>query len=109
MKHRILATGICLLLAAAISFAHGDKKHVLGTIEKITADSVWIKSNDGKSVEVKLVASTVYLSRQGETYKPARASNLTIGDIVVIHATPKGETLEADEIKFSAPVAAAPK
>jgi hypothetical protein len=24
-----------------------------------------------------------------------------VGDRVVIHATPKGETLEADEIKFS--------
>jgi hypothetical protein len=109
MKLRIFTAGICLLLAAAISFAHGDKKHVLGTIEKIAADSVWIKSTDGKSTEVKLVATTVYLSREGETYKPARASNLAVGDIVVIHATPKGETLEADEVKFSTPVAAAPK
>ena len=28
------------------------------------------------------------------------------GDLVVIHATPKDKTLEADEIRFSGPAAA---
>jgi hypothetical protein len=39
--------------------------------------------------------------RSGNEDKPAKASDLVVGDRVVIHATPKGETLEADEIKFS--------
>jgi sialic acid synthase SpsE len=35
--------------------------------------------------------------------EPANVKNLAVGDLVVIHATPKGSALEADEIKFSRP------
>jgi hypothetical protein len=82
------------------SFAHGDKKHVMGTLEKINADSVVVKQADGKSVEVKLVSGTMYVSRDG---KAAKLSDLAVGDRVVIHATPTGDTLSADEVKFSVP------
>jgi hypothetical protein len=97
-----------LLLAFAALFtnaviAHGDKKHVMGTLEKITADSVVVKTADGKSVEVKLVSGTMYVSRDGKTSK---LSDLAVGQRVVIHATPDGDTLSADEIKFSPPGAA---
>lgn len=94
------------------AFAHGDKKHVSGTVEKITASSVFVKTADGKSVEVKLVPSTVYVLHiatpsgapsDATQDKPAKLSDLAVGDRVLIHATPKGETLEAAEVKFSAP------
>jgi hypothetical protein len=101
---------ISALMASAV-LAHGDKKHVIGTLEKINADSVVVKTAAGKSVEVKLAASTVYVSHNAnkDEDKPARLSDLAVGDRVVIHATPKGETLEANEIKFSAPATAAVK
>jgi len=102
----VLAVGA---LAASIALAHGDKKHVMGSVEKINADSVVVKTKEGKSVEVKLIAATVYLSHSGNEDKPAKFSDLAVGDRVVIHATPKGETLEANEIRFSAPGAAAVK
>jgi hypothetical protein len=69
------------------------------------ANSVVVKTKDGKSVEVKLVAATVYLVRSDKVDKPAKLSELAIGDLVVIHATSKDSTLEADEIKFSVPSA----
>ena len=111
MKVRLLMLGLLIVLAGSAGFAHGNKVHVRGTIEKINADSVQVKTPDGKSVEVKLAASTVYLLHVTEKQatpsdsadKPAKASDLAIGDLVVIHATPKGGTLEADEIKFSVP------
>jgi Domain of unknown function (DUF5666) len=90
-------------LAASVTLAHGDKKHVIGTVEKVNADSVVVKTSAGKSVEVKLVASTMYVSHAGNEDKPAKVTDLAVGDRVVIHATPKGETLEANEVKFSAP------
>jgi hypothetical protein len=99
----LLLTVIALL--ASVAFAHGDKKHVMGTLEKINADSVIVKQADGKSVEVKLVAGTMYVTRDGKAAKP---SDLAVGDRVVIHATPTGDTLSADEVKFSVPGAAAP-
>jgi hypothetical protein len=97
-----LCTSIALIvLTASVAMAHGDKKHVVGTLEQINPDSVVVKTADGKSVEVKLVASTIYVSHAGSENKSAQLSNLTVGDRVVIHATPKGDTLEADEVKFS--------
>src|SRR5262249_34174886 len=96
---------LCLLSLIAIvaistvpAFAHGDKKHVVGTLEKVSADSVIVKTTDGKTVEVKLVSSTMVVTRDG---KPAKVSDLAPGERVVIHATPSGDTLSADEVKFS--------
>jgi hypothetical protein len=94
-----------MALVATVAFGHGTKVHVRGTVEKVGADSLVVKTADGKSVEVKIVASTVFLSRSNNEDKPAKAGDLTAGDLVVIHATPKDKNLEADEIKFSIPTA----
>ena len=79
-------------MTAALATAHGDKKHIVGTLETVNSDSVVVKTADGKSVEVKLVANTVYVSRDGKTSKQ---SDLAVGERVVIHATPIGDTLAA--------------
>ena len=107
MKTKLYALLAIAVLMASVSLAHGDKRHVVGTLEKINADSVVVKTAAGKSVEVKLVASTMYVSHAGNEDKPAKLADLAVGDRVVIHATPKGETLEANEVKFSASTAAA--
>jgi hypothetical protein len=108
MKFRFVSIVALIALTAAAAFAHSDKKHVVGTVEKINADSVVVKTAGGTLVEVKLAATTAFVSRADKTDKPAKISDLAVGDRVVIHATPKGETLEADEIKFSPASAAAP-
>src|SRR6266481_6107130 len=107
IQTKIFALLAIIALATSVTLAHGDKKHVIGTVEKVGADSVVVKTAAGKSVEVKLVASTTYVSRVGNEDKPAKLSDLAVGDRVVIHATPKGETLEANEVKFSAAPASA--
>ena len=117
MRLERILTGLLFLLAASNAFAHGNKVHVRGSVEKIASDSLVVKTPDGKSVEVKFGPATVFLVRATNEDKPAKAGDLAVGDLVVIHATPKGDTLEADEIKFSvpgkakpaAPAAAAPK
>jgi hypothetical protein len=108
MKVRLSLLTLWFALVAGSAFAHGNKVHVRGTVEKISADSVVVKTADGKSVDVKFAASTVFLSRSNNEDKPAKAGDLAAGDLVVIHATPKDSTLEADEIKFSIPAAAKP-
>lgn len=97
MKMRYLALIATMLLASG-ALAHGDKKHVIGTIDKISAEAVVVKTADGKSVEVKLAPSTVYVTKDG---KPAKLADVAVGDRVVIHATPAGDTLSADEVKFA--------
>jgi len=115
MKSRARKLAIVFALAACSVFAHGNKVHVLGTLEKINPDSVLVKTKEGKSVEVKLVASTTYVlhvaSSSGNAAdlnedKPAKISDLAVGDVVVIHATPKDNALEADEVRFSVPATA---
>ncbi len=107
MKFRLLTIVAAIALLVGTAFAHGDKVHVLGSLEKVTADSVSVKTKDGKTVEVKLVSATVYILKTSKEEKPARHSDLAVGDLVVIHATPKTAgsvtTLEAAEVKFSLP------
>jgi len=107
MKTKLYALLAIAGLLASVALAHGDKKHVMGTLEKINADSVVVKTAAGKSVEVKLVVTTMYVSHAGNEDKLAKLADLAVGDRVVIHATPKGETLEANEVKFSTPATAA--
>jgi hypothetical protein len=103
---------LALAFAGGAAFAHGNKVHVKGTVEKIGGDSLQVRTPEGKTVEVKLVASTVYIlhtrTKPGDApdakeNKPAKLADLAVGDAVVIHATPKDGNLEADEIRFSAP------
>ena len=104
MKFRLSVLASLLALFTGTAFAHGNEVHVKGTIEKINADSVRVKTADGKSVEVKLAASTVYLVRSNNEDKPAKAADLAVGYLVVIHARSKDNALEASEIKFSVPI-----
>jgi hypothetical protein len=103
MRLRVSTLLLCFLFAAIALSAHGDKKHVIGTIEKLNSGSVTVKTRDGKSVQVKLLPSTVYVARVATADKPAALSDLAVGENVVIHATPKGDELEADEVRFSTP------
>jgi Domain of unknown function (DUF5666) len=105
MKFRLIAWAVLFVLVTGSAFAHGSKVHVRGTVETISADSLVVRTADGKSVDVKIVASTIFLSRANNEDKPAKAGDLAAGDRVVIHATPKDNRLEADEVKFSVPAA----
>lgn len=106
MKLRAISLAAVLALAAFAASAHGEQKHVLGTLEKVSADSVVVKTGPESKVEVKLVSSTAYVTPDG---KPAKFSDLAAGQRVAIHATARPDgTLEAATVKFSAAAAPAP-
>src|SRR5437879_11704667 len=84
MKLRISSLALLFALAMGTALAHGNKVHVRGTVEKISADSVVVKTADGKSVEVKFAASTVFLSRATNEDKTAKAGDLGAGGLVVL-------------------------
>jgi hypothetical protein len=118
MKVRFAAFLLSLAVVCGAAFGHGDLKHVSGTVEKISAGSIFVKTADGKSVEVKIVSSTVYIfhaANQSGTLadtspdKPAKFADLAVGDRVLIHAKPNGDALEAAEVKFSVPATLASK
>ena len=91
------------LLCSTCTFAHGDKVHVRGTLVSVSADILTVKQLDGKPVDIKLVKATVYLLHANNADQPAKAADLAISDMVVIHATSTPAGLAADEIKFSVP------
>lgn len=111
MRAKWLILSLALASSSAPALAHGNKVHVKGRVEKIATDSLQVRTPDGKTVEVKLAASTVYVlhtpakpgaSPDTSEDKPAKLADLAVGDAVVIHATPKDGSLEADEVRFSA-------
>ncbi len=108
MKLYLTSLALMFVLVTGTVFAHGNKVHMSGTVEKISADSMVVKTGDGKSVEVKFGASTLILSRSNNEDKPAKAGDIAVGNLVVIHATSRNNALEADEIKFSVPAAPKP-
>ena len=100
MRRILLALLATLTLTFGVA-AHGDKKHVSGTVEKINADSIVVKGKDGNSIVVKLVSTTIFIRHSGTEDKSAKPGDLAVGDLVVIHASPKESGLEADQVKFS--------
>jgi|SRR5215471_6118007 len=110
MRNRVATTIVAFLVIAMAVAAHGDKKHVMGVLQSVTADAVTVKQGDGKIVLVKLTPTTMYVLRDGNggDGTPAKFADLAVGQRVIIHATPKGNDLLADQVKF-APAAAAAK
>ncbi|HLK06273.1 MAG TPA: hypothetical protein VKT53_17690 [Candidatus Acidoferrum sp.] len=109
MKARIAAVMVSFFVIAVAVLAHGDKKHVMGILQTVTADAVTVKLGDGKIVQVKLTATTIFVQKDGKGGEgtPAKFTDLAVGQRVIIHATPKGNDLLADEVKFAPAMAAA--
>jgi hypothetical protein len=97
MRLRVLIL-LALVFGGATAWAHGNEKHIIGTVEKVGSDTVNVKTVDGKIVEVKLTEKTIYLQRDGKT---AKLADIAVGEHVVIHAAAHGEILEATQVKFA--------
>ena len=97
-----IVSKICVLLfLSTLVFAHGNEKHVMGTVTKVDDSSIVVKTKDGdKSVMVtsdtKFVKGTESVTQK----------DVKVGDRVVIHAMPMGEMLHATEVKIGTAPAA---
>ena len=104
MKARVLVLFVCISLAAVAALAHGGEEHVIGTVSKVTSDSITVKTTANKIVTVGVVPATTFTMGK----MAMKIDGLKVGDRVVIHAKePKEGTLVADTVDFSTPKAAA--
>jgi len=87
---------LALVSLAAVAFAHGTDKHVLGTVTKITDTEITVQTQTKEVQVVKITAETSFV-KSGAT---ATLKDLKIGDRVVIHAKPVGADLIAHEVRF---------
>jgi ribosomal protein S1 len=85
-----------MLALSAIAFAHGNEKHVMGTVTSISDDSITVETTSKKTVTVNVSASTKF-QKSGSS---AARKDLKVGDKVVIHATGPENKLVAAEVRF---------
>jgi hypothetical protein len=102
---RSVALFAVLLCAAAVIYAHGDEKHVQGTVARITADTVVVKTTGNTETTIKTTASTVYVLRQSGADKAATRADLSVGDRVLVHASLHDKDLVATQVRFLHPAA----
>jgi len=95
MKGTVAVFALALALSAS-AFAHGNEKHVMGTVTSISDNSITVETKSKKTVTVTCSAATKF-QKSGS---PAALKDLKVGDKVVIHATgPEGKLL-ATEVRF---------
>jgi hypothetical protein len=87
---------VCIALLARAAFPHGNEQHVIGTVTKISQDSVTVQTVDKTLVEVKMVSDTIFTKNN----IPGELKDLHVGDRVVIHAKKVGEQLQAHTVQI---------
>jgi len=93
---RTLAAFALMLALSAVAFAHGNEKHVMGTVTSISDNSITVETTSKKTVTVTVSPATKF-QKSGS---PAALKDLKVGDKVVIHATGPEEKLVATEVRF---------
>jgi hypothetical protein len=98
---RIFAISIAVLYVAVVTWAHGNEKHVIGTVTAISVNSITVqpREKEAKPTTVSVIPSTKFL----KSGMPASLADLKVGERVVIHAKPNGQKLEADTVEFGKP------
>lgn len=95
-KGAFVLASFLLLTNIQTAFAHEGTEHVMGTISKVSAQSVTVDTTDKKIVEVGLTAKTKYTRDN----KKVAASAMKVGDRVMIEAKEVNEKLVADQVKL---------
>ena len=105
MKRTIALALLALTTLSGPLLAHGGYTHVMGTVTAMDATHVEVKTKAGKTVSVNLTEATKF-TKDGAA---AAAKDMLVGQRVSVEAKPKGDALEASEVKLgvvSAPEAA---
>ena len=93
---RPVVSTICVLLfVSALMFAHGNEKHVMGTVTKVEDGSIVVKTKEGDKTVMVMPTTKFVKGTATVTQKDVK-----VGDRVVIHAMPMGNMLHATEVKI---------
>jgi hypothetical protein len=93
---RIVAVVPLLFALSVMAVAHGNEKHVMGTVTSISESSVTVETTAKKSVTVEVTDKTKF----EKSTAAATMKDLKVGDRVVIHADVAGDKLIANEVQF---------
>lgn len=89
---------VVVLALSSLAFAHGSNKHVKGTVEKVNADSIVVKSTENETLTISFNSAT-----QWERDKVAGGpKDLLPGARVIIDMPETGEK-RALRVRYSNP------
>ena len=95
------------LILAAVAYAHGNEKHVIGTVTAVSATEISVATqataNQPSQNQVVKIAPDTSFVKSGAA---SSLKELKVGDRVVIHAKPIGNDLIAHEVRFGKMTAA---
>ena len=97
-KGAVVLAFFLLLASIQTAFGHNGAEHVMGTIRKVSAQSVTVNTTGKKVVQVGLNAKTAYTRDNNKV----AASDMKVGDRVMIEAKEVDEKLVADSVKLGA-------
>ncbi len=89
---------IAILAVATVAFAHGNEKHVMGTVTEVSEKSITVETMDKQKVTVFIVADTKFVKGTSS----ATLKDLKVGDRVVIHAAKTQDGLQAHMVRIGA-------
>ena len=94
-----IATLLLMLISTPIAQAHEGHSHArtMGTVSALEPDHLVVQTTDGESVSLRLDEHTKY--RNGD--QPATATDLKVGDRVVVETSDHADSLTASEVRFS--------
>lgn len=92
MKIRVTVLAAVMLIVPALAFAHGGRKHVMGTVASMRPDTITVKTKTS-TVSIPLSSATRYYHGSG-TKNPARADEVRDGMRVVVHYGADGRAAE---------------
>ena len=99
---RLVAILISLLFLTTLALAHGNERHVMGTVTEVTDSSITVETKDHHKVTVSVVAETKFARGTSE----ATLKDVKVGDRVVIHAVKQEQQLQAHTVRIGVTTAA---
>ena len=96
---RTIQLSLIILLTSVLALAHGKPQKIMGMVKEITATHIVVTTSSGESRNVEIHATTKFL-KSGD---PAKASDITVGERVVVEADVHEGKLIAETVKFGKP------
>lgn len=97
MKLRMSALLSCVLLFAIASLGHNGMEHVMGTVTKVSQNSITVQTTAKVAVDVQIVSETKFTKDNAS----ASLKDVQVGDRVVIHAmSMQGNKLMAHTVQI---------
>jgi Domain of unknown function (DUF5666) len=99
LQHRVTFIFLCVIALASYATAHGNEKHVMGTVTKVESGAITVQTPNAGEKTVDISSATKFMKGQSA----ATQQDIKVGDRVVIHAKANGDKLEATEVRIGSP------